>query len=142
MGTNLAQASKEMDDIATMIHKEVDKVTKELVETIYDILTGSPPYGTPIDTGWASANWMINAGMPTPGTVADEGSASTAKKNSQNSLATFLNSDLSGVDSIYIDNRVSYIDKLNNGTSDQSPRDFVELAVSIGRALLTRKRIR
>jgi len=56
MGTNLTQANAELDQLVEMIDKEVQKVTKELVETIYDILTGPVPAGTPIKTGWASAD--------------------------------------------------------------------------------------
>ena len=143
MGTNLTQANNELDQLAKIIHEEVQKVEKELVENIYNTLTGAPPDGTPIDSGWASSNWMVSIGKPTSGVVPDRGSVSSMRKTSKNSLMNFLSSDLSTVSSIFVDNRVSYINLLNDGNhSNQSHTDFVDLAVLNARASLTRKRIR
>lgn len=141
MGTNLTQATIELTDLTTKIQNAIQSVEKEIVENVYNNLTGSPPYGTPIKTGWASANWVVSAQIPTGGQVADKGSVSTAKSHSQGTLATFLSSNLNECYTVFIDNRVSYINKLNNGSSTQSPADFVDLSVQAGAALLTRKRI-
>jgi len=143
MGTNLSQAMAEMTQIADMIHGEVQKVEQDLVEIIFDTLVGNPPEGTPVDTGWASANWVVSVNSPIGGSVPDKGNVSGAKGVSESSLTTFLSTDLSNISSIFITNRVSYIEALNNGTaSQQSNMDFVDLAVQKGTVLISGKRIR
>lgn len=143
MGTNLSYALSEMNDLKKIIHSEVQKVEKELVETIFDILVGSPPTGTPVDTGWASANWMVTTGSPASGKVPDSGSVSSMKGKSMSSLTTLIESDLSNVNSIFITNRVSYIELLNNGNhSKQSIPAFIDEAVLRGIYSIKRKRIR
>lgn len=143
MATNHIQYEKELDKVVQDIKDQIADVEKELVENIFEILTGSPPYGTPVKTGWASAGWRVSLNSPTPGAVGKMGNVSVSKSQGEKSLDRFLSmKDLSKISHIFIDNRVPYIIDLNNGTSQQAPEDFVDMAVQMGRALLTRKRIR
>lgn len=92
------------------------------------------PIGTPVDTGWARANWVPSVGERYRGDasnkeptladviarqqIADEGLANVLKWKAG-----------SGV--IFVTNNVPYIQPLNNGHSGQSPRGFVQAAVAL-----------
>ena len=75
---------------------------------------------TPVDTGFAAANWQLTIGEPADGTVDLSGSVA----------------DLAGytIDqgSVFSTNNASYIQRLNAGSSTQAPAGFVELAIAAG----------
>ena len=142
MGTNLTQALGELDLLKERIHNSVNQVEIELVTKIFDRVIGSPPLGTPRDTQWASAGWRISLNRPTPGVVGEKGDVTTARSSQSKSLSSFLTADLSKIDSIFIDNRVPYIEELNDGSaSKQSIPDFVDVAVYTSYRSLQSKRI-
>ncbi|MEJ7831341.1 MAG: hypothetical protein WKF79_00365 [Nocardioides sp.] len=127
-----------MEDQIDVIVADLEKFTRgEVIALALNVnanLRDSPPGGTPIDTGWASANWVPSVGEPfieqqgeaakepTPGQiiararVADEG---------QNDVLAWRNTD----GPIFSTNNVPYIGALNNGHSAQSPRGFVQAAI-------------
>ncbi|MCP4341364.1 MAG: hypothetical protein GY799_21415 [Desulfobulbaceae bacterium] len=143
MGTNYIAYAKELERERDKTKRGIERVTKELVEDIFNMLTGSPPFGTPVKTGWASAGWRVAMNAPTRGAVKDTGNVASARTFSARSLSNFLNlKDFSTLRRVFIDNRVSYITKLNNGSSKQSPSDFIDLAVQYGHAKLYGKRIK
>ncbi len=96
-------------------------------------LRDQPPLGTPIDTGWASANWVPSVGQPyedsgidgvkpTPALVA---SRERIAQQGLNELLSWRNED----GPLFSSNNVPYIKPLNNGHSQQSPAGFVPAAV-------------
>lgn len=99
-------------------------------------LRSNPPLGTPIDTGWASANWLPSIGQPkvvdgepsnrregpTPGEVA---SRAQLAQEGTNDVLSWRPED----GAIFSTNNVPYIGALNNGHSMQSPRGFVQAAI-------------
>jgi hypothetical protein len=99
-------------------------------------LRDSPPGGTPIDTGWASANWVPSVGEPAilPGEPADRNEGPTPGE-----VAARANIAEQGVNDvlswrltdgpIFSTNSVPYIGALNAGHSPQSPRGFVQTAI-------------
>lgn len=90
------------------------------------------PLGTPVDTGWARANWLPSVGQPkemesdvrdpTPAQVAARGQVSAQGLNDV--LAWKLTDG-----PIFATNSVPYIGALNAGHSKQSPRGFVQFAL-------------
>lgn len=111
-------------------------------ETIIDVvlrthatLVSNPPAGTPIDLGWASANWFISVGGPTTGNGgqldADNLAAVWAREGQQaSSVARFVTGyDYTNGQTVHIGNNVPYINRLNNGWSGQAPAGFVDDAV-------------
>lgn len=85
---------------------------------------------TPVDTGWARANWVPRVGSPTTDPVGTPGAqgVGAASAASQAGLAGVLNYRLSqGV--VWITNNVSYISALNDGHSRQQPAAFVQRAI-------------
>lgn len=94
-------------------------------------LRSNPPLGTPIDTGWASANWQPSVGEPASvAQVKDPTPAQVAARDQQaqqglNELLAWRNTD----GPIFSTNNVAYIGALNKGHSAQSPSGFVQAAI-------------
>lgn len=114
---------------------QIENVTNETIIDvtlrIHATLVSNPPAGTPIDLGWASANWFINIGAPTSGNggnVDDAGAQVSAREAQQGAtVARFVTSyDYTTGQSVHIGNNVPYINRLNNGWSNQAPAGFVD----------------
>lgn len=71
---------------------------------------------TPVDTGFARANWQITIGAPAVGT--GDSSESLASYNPERDGSTFIT------------NNAHYIQRLNAGSSSQAPAAFVESAIA------------
>ena len=87
---------------------------------------------TPIDTGWARANWVSSIGRPVIEEVDRTGSpeqvqAANAKQAaSRAGLATYR-LDLGNT---YVSNNVPYIQRLEDGHSQQAPTGFVRASLA------------
>ena len=75
---------------------------------------------TPVDTGWARANWIPSVGQPASGTGASRQAAGLAE------AVAFQLAD----GKAFVTNNVPYIRRLNGGSSKQAPSMFVEHAVA------------
>jgi len=126
-----------VDQIDIIIADLEDYTRGEVIALALNInanLRSSPPLGTPIDTGWASANWVPSVGEPfedggaaktkepTPAEVA---SRSQRAQEGLNDLLAWRNTD----GPLFSTNNVPYIVPLNNGHSQQSPQGFVQAAI-------------
>lgn len=80
---------------------------------------------TPVDTGRARGNWQASLNSPISSTlpVNDTGGGSTISKGAGVSQKAKLG------DSIFYTNNLPYIGRLNDGSSAQAPRMFVEANV-------------
>lgn len=98
-------------------------------------LRASPPIGTPIDTGWASANWVPSVGEPKILVSADKRDPTAADIAAARSAgAAGLNEVLAWKmehGPIFVTNNVPYIQPLNAGHSTQSPAGFVQNALDL-----------
>lgn len=129
-----------MADQIDFIVADLDKFTQgEVIALALNVnanLRSNPPLGTPIDTGWASANWLPSIGEPmiVDGSPKNrkEGptSAEVAERDrmAQDGLNDVLSWRLED-GPIFSTNNVPYIGALNNGHSPQSPRGFVQVAI-------------
>ena len=99
---------------------------------------------TPVDTGWARANWVPSIGhssnvpatfagrTPTPGEV-------KAKEAEQAAgMAGVLGYKL-GRGSVFISNNVTYITLLNDGSSPKAPKMFVQASIHRGLTAVERR---
>lgn len=87
--------------------------------------------GTPVDTGWARVNWVPTIGSPfsgTAGTRKQAESGSIDRSTSAAGEASLLGYKLAR-GQVFISNNVPYIGFLNNGSSKQAPRGFVQRAI-------------
>lgn len=95
-------------------------------------LRENPPLGTPIDTGWASANWVPSVGEPKfldsdqkDPSPADIAARAAVADEGRNAVLGWKPAN----GAIFVTNSVPYIQPLNNGHSTQSPRGFVQIAI-------------
>lgn len=92
---------------------------------------------TPVDTGWARANWVPALDGPPADAVTpptrEERLAAAAGRSVD--VAAFMSSyKLPAL--VYFSNGVPYIRRLNDGHSQQAPADFVQRAIDEARANL------
>lgn len=106
---------------------------------IHATLVSNPPKGTPVDFGWASANWFINVGSPSTantGNLPKNRPSAVAGREAQQAatVARFVSGynwlSSGGANAVvHISNNVPYINRLNTGWSNQAPAGFVDDAV-------------
>lgn len=123
------------DDIKRVKVDIRQSTAKEIIRLALDIhgeLIDNPPQGTPVDTGWASANWWPAVGTAPTGNIGtpEQGSVGGRQAQQAAGVAQVLSYTLSTAP-IYITNNVPYINRLNNGWSQQSPAGFVDRAVQV-----------
>ena len=115
MGTRFEVLAELDETVAKTCVELAVNVTAELIER------------TPVDTGWARANWIPSLGAPsTAGGTATGGGADTIAQES--GQAEVLGFKLEH-EAIYVTNNAPYIGRLNDGWSDQAPAGFVEAAI-------------
>lgn len=86
---------------------------------------------TPVDLGWARANWVpsitqayeANVGQPN-----DAADISAARRRQTEGRAALAGYKLTR-GPIFVTNNVPYIQKLNEGSSQQAPAGFVQMAI-------------
>lgn len=96
---------------------------------------------TPVDRGRARSNWVLNIGSPAQGT---RSAYSPGKKlgsgeggNKQGALDQARSAIAASPDfvrKIYITNNLGYIRDLDEGSSDQAPKNFVRMSIVDGTA--------
>lgn len=124
----------------------LEAATEEVIRRISINVTAELIERTPVDTGWARANWIPAIGSPADDDVAELDRASrTAGVTSARGRQSLGTASLTGYrlqrGNVFISNGVPYIGFLNEGTSDQAPRGFVQDAIvagirSIGRGVI------
>lgn len=100
----------------------VTKVTLDVAANLIE--------STPVDTGWARANWVPSIGAPfggggsaVPGDVAG---AQGAQQAATIGVATTYRLPMGRV---FVSNNVPYITQLNDGSSKKEPAGFVQRAI-------------
>jgi hypothetical protein len=88
---------------------------------------------TPVDTGRARSNWLVQLDSPTNDTVEPAGVGEAATQPSIDAAkATIKTYDCRANTAIHITNNLPYIEPLNNGHSAQAPAGYVEQAIQAG----------
>lgn len=97
-------------------------------------LRAAPPVGTPVDIGWARANWVPSVGEPViyqdkrNPEPADVAGMESARQSGVNELLSYRLAD----GALFNTNNVVYIAKLNDGHSPQQARPgFVQRALEL-----------
>ena len=140
--------------VMNKLFKEIEKDVIRVGLGITNILRGDPPEGTPIDTGWASSNWIPSIGAPnlkiagsklkrvSKVRIVGYANIKALKKGKYNltsgvtrapqeaGIASLLKWKI-GKGDIFITNNVPYIVRLNEEPqhSSQSKPHFVERAI-------------
>jgi hypothetical protein len=114
------QVKKVVEILTEVSEKVVKKITLDVTANLIDT--------TPVDVGWARANWVPAIGQPVVQPVATPESVSTAAQQAGIvSVATSYRLDRGNV---FVSNNVRYITRLNEGSSKQAPAGFVQNAIT------------
>jgi hypothetical protein len=110
---------------------DLHSFTTRLVQRLALNINAELIEATPIDTGWARANWVPNIGSPFEGTagtylLARGGLVDNSTRDS--ALVDIATSYRLGPE-IHQTNNVPYIELLNAGSSAQAPAGFVQAAI-------------
>lgn len=117
------QIAAAMRQVRRVASRAVAKVTLDVEANLIET--------TPVDTGWARANWVPSVGTPFRGPA---GSREQAEAGSVNTGAQAAGEARVAAYDVrqgpaFVSNSVPYIEDLNDGTSQQAPAGFVQAAV-------------
>ncbi len=115
---------------ARIVVRSLEGFTEKLIKRLSLNVTANLVETTPVDTGWARANWVPSIGSPrsrTAGTRAAAENGSIDNAPQLNGIISLANYRVGP--SIFISNNVPYINSLNSGTSTQAPSAFVQNAI-------------
>lgn len=127
----LEDLDRRLARVSRRLTKGVERLIGEVIEEIGRELVPA----TPVDTGFARANWRpsLNAPASTPVSFLDPTGAATVDR-----IVTVGRRYQVG-DTAFIVNRAPYIGKLNQGSSPQAAAGFVQAAASEGAARALRR---
>lgn len=116
--------------------RQVEEGVNRIVRKVALIADRELVLETPVDTGRARSNWQVSLGSPitderepyAPGEGLGRGEGANAAGALQQGQDR-IGQRKSGQD-IYIQNNVSYIGRLNDGSSAQAPAGFVQAAIT------------
>ncbi len=113
------EADRVTAEFLQALQKEVKIIALDINEGLIDI--------TPVDTGWAKANWIPSIGTPFQGPVGTRDSYDTAEQ--ELGMASVASQYQLGDGPVFISNNVPYIESLNAGQSPQAPAGFIEAVI-------------
>jgi hypothetical protein len=126
-----AQKEKIIFEIKELSEKAAIKLTLDIHERLL--------LSTPVDTGWARANWIPSINIPVRKA---DGSPELISTGEQDKGALELTRWRFSMGPAYITNNVPYITTLNEGSSKQAPSGFVQKSVSAAIQKATRERLK
>ena len=111
----------------------LERVTERVITKITLDVTANLVEATPVDTGWARANWVPAIGAPV---VRDLGNVPATSQNAasvagkqQQAIAAVVTGYKLARGAVFVSNNVPYILRLNDGSSKQAPSGFVQRAI-------------
>ena len=118
------------DKIVTIVG-ELSLFTERIVKRIALNLDANLRETTPVNTGWARANWILSIGSPFSGTAGTREAAEQGSIDSspQESGAVAVAATYKLGPPIFESNNVHYIGKLNAGSSSKAPPAFIQAAI-------------
>ena len=109
------------------ISKALDGAVETVVKKVTADVTANLQEATPVKTGWAQSNWVPKIGRGINGVVGSKvGVLTTAQITG---LLEVQSRYKVSQGKVFINNNVPYILVLNDGTSTQAPRGFVQIAI-------------
>lgn len=115
----------------TVIGREIEAlVSRAIRETVIEA-TANLIEATPVDTGWARANWIPAIGWARFGATShgSHSSVAPAMAAQHSGLASMLSYRLARGPA-WISNHVPYVGRLDGGWSNQAPAGFVRVALA------------
>jgi hypothetical protein len=123
-------ADRDIEEAIDEVEHEVGRLVVELVTEIVANLREE----TPVETGHARANWVPSIARPYEDIV--DGNDTTVQENALMAILRYQIDD----GTAFISNNVPYINRLNDGHSDQAPVGFIEDCIERGLNTVERRR--
>ena len=117
-------AKNQIDMVMSALTEVTEKVIKKITLDTHANLIAA----TPVDLGWARANWIPAIGTPVTSPTGTPGGYSQSAQLA--GIASVATSYTLPRGKVFISNNVKYITKLNEGSSRQAPAGFVQNAIS------------
>lgn len=116
-----------------VVVRSLEGFTEKLVSRLGLNITALLIRDTPVDTGWARANWVPAIGSPRSRTAGTRSAADDGRidRGPQVQGITALAGYRLGPP-VFISNNVPYINRLNSGSSRQAPAAFVQSSILRG----------
>lgn len=112
------------------IKKEMTSLLSEDVQEVAVNLMSVLTIKTPVDTGVARYNWQVSIGNTEDSTLEYSGAPGSAGGRAMSrEMPTMLSINLGQI--VWAQNNLPYIERLNNGWSEQAPVNFVEEAMRV-----------
>lgn len=106
------------------------QATERVISRISVNVTAELIEATPVDTGWARANWVPAIGAPFIGPGTSMGNVTSQRQQQQSGVASVATSYKLSRGAVFVSNNVPYITRLNDGSSAQAPKAFVQAAIN------------
>lgn len=120
----MARVDPQIPRILKSLFSVAEQIIKKVaLDIVANLVKAASEGGTPVDTGWARANWLVNIGTPFLAPIGTRESVPQAGTGVA-SIATYKLGP-----PVFISNNVPYITRLNEGSSQQAPRGFVQAAI-------------
>ena len=120
------------DDVRAVV-RGLEKFTTRVITKITLDVVANLVETTPIDTGWARANWVPSIGTSfianLEGIQPDGPLAAKSADEQAAAVAEVLANYKLDRGSVFVTNNVTYISELNEGKSRQEPAAFVQRAI-------------
>lgn len=101
-----------------LAERSIRKITLDVTANLIE--------STPVDTGWARANYVPSVGKSFEGVDGTRENISSAQQTQGKGAVLGYKLPQGAV---FVTNNVSYILKLNDGSSEKAPAGFIEAAV-------------
>ena len=106
------------------IEGELEDFVSESLRSIAASFFNNVTVASPVDTGMFRANWVVGFGSPDTSTT----DSTNFSANLNKELNAIQQANLNFDSVIYFNNNLPYAVALNNGSSEQAPKFFVEKA--------------
>lgn len=113
-----------MGSAADIVVKELRRELEGYVLFLATEIQANLVESTPVDTGWARANWLASVGVPNTSSPGRPKGKSKISKRPK-----VVTSYKLGSGGIWIANNVPYIGRLADGWSQQAPAGWVDAAI-------------
>jgi len=137
--TDLKTFSRRIRIRANKISKNTDDLVKKVILAVDQAVV----LATPVDTGRARANWRPSIGAPITDTLPEPPNKQAGLRSALDAGERVARQYKGGVNSptVHITNSLPYIKSLNDGSSKQAPRNFVNTAILLAVSVIRRARI-
>lgn len=122
------------NDQIKIIMDRLDRLAEAVIIDLTLEITANLQEDTPVDIGWARANWVPNIGGPANITqVADPAGGDVAAVSAQSAAGQTAMFGYAISDGpVFVSNNVPYIGRLNDGWSAQAPAGFIQMSIARG----------